>query len=110
MVLCSAASRSTGHPLVFYLDSILAACGSLHNLELGVHTRNYFSKARYWCAGSAEPAVGKSPALISVMEALRNAMIARPELAPGHRGEDFHIPPTRVLRRTPTDVDRASIV
>jgi hypothetical protein len=95
VVLCLAASRSTGHPMVFYLDSILAACGSLHNLHLGVQTRNYFSKARYWCVGSALPGMGKSPALNPVMDALRKAMKTRYDMAPGQEQYDFHIAPTQ---------------
>ena len=88
-VLCEAAAQANGMPFEFFVDTIVAACHSLLNKDFYAQLGQYRSKSRYWFVGTAEPGVGKSPAMEPVMKILFDVLREHAALLPGHAEDDW---------------------
>ena len=89
-VLCEAAAQANGMPFEFLVDTIVAANHSLLNKDFYAHLGQYESKSRYWFVGTAEPGVGKSPAMEPVMKIIFDVLREHAALLPGHAEDDWH--------------------
>ncbi len=90
IVLCEAAAQANGIPFEFLLDSFVAVAHSLLNKHFCVHLGQYESKSRYWVVGTAEPGVGKSPAIEPIMQILFGVLRDHAALLHGSPSDDFH--------------------
>jgi len=90
-VLMEAWSRSSGIPTALYIDSFWCFAASLVHKSVGTELAGFKTRARYWCAGTAEPGSGKSPALEPLREALLEAMQEHRAWAPGSSADGFHV-------------------
>ena len=90
MVLCDAAAEAGGMPLEFLLDSLTAVAHSLLNKHFHVKLGQFESRSRYWVVGTAEPGVGKSPALDPIMQLLFDVAREHATLMPGTATDDYH--------------------
>ena len=89
-VLMEAWARTTGIPTAFYIDSFWALLGSLLHKDIGVALAGFTTRARYWCAGTAEPGSGKSPALDPMRDAMLEAMASAKSFCAGEVHDGFH--------------------
>ena len=62
-VVLAAWSKTTGLPMVFYLDSFYALAASLVHKHITFDVAGLPCRARYWSCGTAAPGSGKSPSL-----------------------------------------------
>ena len=89
-VLCEAAADASGMPVEFLLDSFVAVAHSLLNKHFHVQLGQFESRSRYWVVGTAEPGVGKSPALDPIMQMLLEVARENASLMPSVAADDFH--------------------
>ena len=81
--------------LNFFVDSFRCSAMSLIHKDAGVDCSGYFSKARPWFFGVADPSTGKSHAADPHVNICEAALKKHANYAMGQEATGFHIPRTR---------------